>query len=127
AQRIKSDKEKEMEYSKGYLAALNKLKGELQHKLTQYPDNVRIQKDIDIVSSEMSKVNQSPNVVLKEDSGETKSIKLNVNDPDTFQDARLNKENEKIEEEELSKVKSSEEDVSLSEEVEYNRSAGRKL
>ncbi|MDO5664470.1 MAG: DUF3945 domain-containing protein [Bacteroidia bacterium] len=95
AEKVSKEKiEKDNIYSKGYVAALNKLKAELLQKQAQYPNNVRIERDLNIVSGEISKVNTKPIAQTVDAAKEQKAkdIKLNVHDPDTYQDAKRERE-----------------------------------
>ena len=70
--------EKEKEYSKGYLEALQKVKADLLQKQKAYPNNKDISKDLDIVGKEINnvsgiKVEQEPSI---------NTFKEKVNDPE---------------------------------------------
>lgn len=93
---LNDKKANEEMYSKGYVEALNKLKGELLQKQAKYPNNVQIERDINIVAGEISKSTAVPKADVSEtkDVEKSKTVDLNVNDPDTYQDAKRKKETE---------------------------------
>jgi len=86
----------EIEHDKGYKEALNKLKAHLIEKQQAYPNDKTIERDIQIVSGELNKVNSIQTNTTQ--TVEKDNIKdLNVNDPDTFEDANRHQEEEKLE------------------------------
>lgn len=82
-------------YSKGYQNALEKLRSELLQKQAKYPNNTQINRDLNIVDKEISSLNVKSGEDLKIDKqDENKDVKLNVNDPDTYEDANREKSQE---------------------------------
>ncbi|SEG07034.1 hypothetical protein SAMN05421847_1447 [Halpernia humi] len=80
-----------------YKTELLKLKGFLQDKIDQYPEIAKeIINDLNIVSKEINAVNSISQTNPKQ---EKSDIELNVNDPDLFQDANREHEEEMKEEE----------------------------
>ena len=80
-----------------YKTELLKLKGFLQDKIDQYPEIAKeITNDLNIVSKEINTVNSISQTNPKQ---EKSVIELNVNDPDLYQDANREHEEEMNEEE----------------------------
>ena len=80
-----------------YKTELLKLKGFLQDKIDQYPEIAKeITNDLNIVSKEINTVNSISQLNPKQ---EKSDIELNVNDPDLYQDANREHEEEMKEEE----------------------------
>ena len=80
-----------------YKTELLKLKGFLQDKIDQYPEIAKeITIDLNIVSKEINTVNSISQPNPKQ---EKSNIELNVNDPDLYQDANREHEEEMKEEE----------------------------
>ena len=80
-----------------YKTELLKLKGFLQDKIDQYPEIAKeITNDLNIVSKEINAVNSISQTNPKQ---EKSDIELNVNDPDLYQDANREHEEEMKEEE----------------------------
>ena len=80
-----------------YKTELLKLKGLLQDKIDQYPEIAKeITNDLNIVSKEINAVNSISQTNPKQ---EKSDIELNVNDPDLYQDANREHEEEMKEEE----------------------------
>ena len=80
-----------------YKTELLKLKGFLQDKIDQYPEIAKeITNDLNIVSKEINTVNSISQPNPKQ---EKSDIELNVNDPDLYQDANRQHEEEMKEEE----------------------------
>ncbi len=73
---------------------LQKLKGFLQSKAEQYPDNKKIISDLNVVSKEISNV-QSKNSEQQKQEKKDDTIRLKVNDRDTYEDANRKKEEQK--------------------------------
>ena len=94
--KLKEDAGKALkELDKGYIDALNKLKAELLQKQAKYPNNPQIERDLNIVASEISKVGVKPGLEVQDiNEQKSKSVKLNVHDPDTYEDAKRDKEQE---------------------------------
>lgn len=92
-----TDNRKQLESWK-YLDELQKLKGFLQSKAEQYPDNKKIISDLNVVSKEISNI-QSKNPEYQKQEKNDDTVRLNVNDRDTYEDANRKKEEEIIEEE----------------------------
>lgn len=81
-----------------YKTELNKLKSKLQDKIDQYPEIAKeITNDLNIVEKEINSVNSISRPEKQQEKEQKTAIKLNVNDPDMFQDA--NEEGEEQEEE----------------------------
>ncbi|WP_312752194.1 hypothetical protein [Epilithonimonas hominis] len=91
--RMQEENKKQMESQK-YLLELQKLKGFLQSKAEQYPDNKKIISDLNIVSKEISNV-QSKNPEHQKQEKNDDSVRLKVNDRDTYEDANRKKEEQK--------------------------------
>ena len=80
-----------------YKTELLKLKGFLQDKIDQYPEIAKeITNDLNIVSKEINTVNSISQANPKQ---EKSDIELNVNDPDLYQDANRDHEEEMKDEE----------------------------
>ena len=80
-----------------YKTELLKLKGFLQDKIDQYPEIAKdITNDLNIVSKEINAVNSISQANPKQ---EKSDIELNVNDPDLYQDANRDHEEEMKDEE----------------------------
>lgn len=87
------EENRKQQESQKYLAELQKLKGYLQTKAEQYPDNKKITTDLNVVSNEISSVqkrNSDNHVQEKNDN----SAGLKVNDRDMYEDANRKKEEE---------------------------------
>lgn len=95
--KMQEDNRKQLESWK-YLDELQKLKGFLQSKAEQYPDNKKIISDLNVVSKEISNI-QSKNPEHQKQEKNDDTVRLNVNDRDTYEDANRKKEEEIIEEE----------------------------
>lgn len=95
--KMQEDNRKQLESWK-YLDELQKLKGFLQSKAEQYPDNKKIISDLNVVSKEISNI-QSKNPEYQKQEKNDDTVRLNVNDRDTYEDANRKKEEEIIEEE----------------------------
>ncbi|WP_312299230.1 DUF3945 domain-containing protein [Chryseobacterium sp.] len=100
--KMQEENQKQQESQK-YLVELQKLKGFLQSKAEQYPDNKQIITDLNIVGKEISNVQTkvSENQEKNED-----TVSLKVGDPDLFEDANQKKEEEKRNEEDTRKSQS---------------------
>ena len=92
--KMQEENKKQLESQK-YLVELQKLKSFLQSKAEQYPDNKKIISDLNVVSKEISNV-QSKNTEQEKNDD---TVRLKVNDRDTYEDANRKKEEEIIEEE----------------------------
>lgn len=80
-----------------YKTELQKLKGFLQDKIDQFPEIAKeITSDLNIVSKEINAVNS---ISQSNPKHEKSNIELNVNDPDLYQDANRERENELEQEE----------------------------
>src|SRR5690606_1334425 len=102
--KMQEENQKQQESQK-YLAELQKLKGFLQSKAEQYPDNKQIITDLNIVGKEISNVQaRSPEYQVWEKNDET--VRLKVNDRDVYEDASRKKEEEKRSEEQSQKSQS---------------------
>ena len=97
---IIADKKDTLETSR-YKTELLKLKEFLQEKIDKYPEIAKdITNDMNIVSKEINSVNSistDPKQMNKEGKSD---IQLNVNDPDLYEDANQNREDELQEQEE---------------------------
>lgn len=102
-QKMQEENQKQVDASK-YQTELQKLKGFLQDKAEQYPDNKKIVSDLNIVGKELSAVQSkiSNNTTVQEKS-ET-NVHLKVADKDVFEDANTKKQLEKQEEIQEDKV-----------------------
>lgn len=94
------DKKDAIEINK-YKTELLKLKSFLQDKIDQFPEiGKEITNDLNIVSREINSVNSiSPNE-NRSQKQEKSNIQLDVNDPDLYEDASRNREEESQEQEE---------------------------
>lgn len=88
--RMQEENKKQQE-SRKYLIELQKLKGFLQSKAEQYPDNKKIISDLNVVSKEISNV-QSKNPEHQKPEKKDDTVRLKVNDRDTYEDANRKKE-----------------------------------
>lgn len=91
--KMQEENKKQLESQK-YLMELQKLKGFLQSKAEQYPDNKKIISDLNVVSKEISIV-QSKNSEHQKQEKKDDTIRLKVNDRDTYEDANRKKEEQK--------------------------------
>lgn len=91
--KMQEENKKQLESQK-YLMELQKLKGFLQSKAEQYPDNKKIISDLNVVSKEISNV-QSKNSEHQKQEKKDDTIRLKVNDRDTYEDANRKKEEQK--------------------------------
>lgn len=100
--KMQEENQKQQESQK-YLAELQKLKGFLQSKAEQYPNNKQIITDLNIVGKEISNVQTrvSENQEKNED-----TVSLKVGDRDLFEDVNQKKEEEKRNEEDTRKSQS---------------------
>ena len=85
------EENKKQQDSQKYLIELQKLKGFLQSKAEQYPDNKKIISDLNVVSKEISNV-QSKNPEHQKQEKNDDTVRLKVNDKDTYEDANRKKE-----------------------------------
>ncbi|WP_417430021.1 hypothetical protein [Halpernia sp.] len=98
---IIADKKDAVETNR-YKTELLKLKGFLQDKIDQFPEIGKdILNDLNIVSKELSIVNTISSTQNQKQ--ESSKIELNVNDPDMFQDANRQREEDFEQEEEKKK------------------------
>lgn len=92
---IVADK-KDVEQSSRYKNELEKLRSFLQDKMERYPEIAKdISRDLSIVSKEINKVDgiiRRTNDPLNTSKQNQSVIDLNVNDPDRYQDAQRNRE-----------------------------------
>lgn len=97
--KMQEDNRKQLE-SRKYLDELQILKCFLQSKAEQYPGNKKIISDLNIVSKEISNI-QSKNPEHQKQEKKDDTVRLKVNDRDTYEDANRKKEEERelIEEE----------------------------
>lgn len=91
--KMQEENKKQLESQK-YLLELQKLKGFLQSKAEQYPDNKKIISDLNVVSKEISNV-QSKNSEHQKQEKKDDTVRLKVNDRDTYEDANRKKEEQK--------------------------------
>ena len=91
--KMQEENKKQVESQK-YLLELQKLKGFLQSKAEQYPDNKKIISDLNVVSKEISNV-QAKNPEHQRQEKNDDSVRLKVNDRDTYEDANRKKEEQK--------------------------------
>lgn len=92
---------KDIEESKKYKAQLELLKGFLQDKIDKFPEIAKyIANDMNIVDKNISRIDDAtPNEEQAQEQKNTK-VQLNVNDPDLYQEANEQREEEWQEEQE---------------------------
>lgn len=95
-----AEKKQQQIESNKYTVELQKLKGYLQSKAQQYPDNAKIKNDINIVGKEINSINVVNKSVEQSNKASQTTVRLQVNDRDTYEDA-----NAKIEKEEYYRLK----------------------
>ena len=94
------DKIDAIEFNK-YKTELLKLKSFLQDKIDQFPEiGKEITNDLNIVSREINSVNSISRNENRSQKQEKSNIQLDVNDPDLYEDASRNREEESQEQEE---------------------------
>ena len=94
------DKKDAIEIDK-YKTELLKLKSFLQDKIDQFPEiGKEITNDLNIVSREINSVNSISRNENRSQKQEKSNIQLDVNDPDLYEDASRNREEESQEQEE---------------------------
>lgn len=96
--RMVEENRKQKEHSL-YKTELEKMKSFLQSKAEQYPDNKKIISDLNVVSKELSNVKSTTSAGKQQEKADD-SVRLKVNDYDTYEDANRKKEEEKREFEE---------------------------
>jgi hypothetical protein len=83
------ENQKESEESHRYKNELLRLKGFMQDKAEQYPEAAKqIIEDINIISNEIASVDSLSATMKQTEKSEKTDVQLNVNDYDTYEDAR---------------------------------------
>lgn len=109
ANKFNESKKLEKEYARGYLEALNKMKGDLQKKQAQYPNNKEITRDLNILGKEISAVTAQNPKAVDLNNKNVNEMKQKVNDPELDDNAlRVEKEeahDHKVKESETNELK----------------------